>query len=71
MDHGRLAKQIAGDGTKNFCGGGQVLINLGSYTAPWLNSSGANMSGVMGKVQLPARMAIPRKVCNALIDDRA
>lgn len=39
-------------------------------TAPWSNSSAANMSEVViGKVQLTARTAIPKKVCNALIGD--
>ena len=43
---------------------------LARIAVPWSNSWAENMSDVRGKVQLPARMAIPKKVCNALIEER-
>ena len=46
---------------------------LTRITAPWSNSLVqivANMRDAIGKVQLPARMAIPKKVRNAVSGDR-
>ena len=37
---GCFPKQIAGEGAYNSCGGGQVLINLGSYHCPLVKQLG-------------------------------